>query len=75
MGQDLSAVLGSDTFDDGTFFYDFNLGGNFLQDSVTGYGSPELPVIATEGVPEAFQGLSPDLSVPSWNMVDLYGGK
>lgn len=74
MGQDLSAVLGSDATDDGTFFYGYNLGGNWLQDSVTGYSSPQLPVVAAESAPAALQGVSLDLSAPSWNMVDLFGG-
>jgi len=74
MGQDLAAVLGSDEFDGGSFFYGYNLGGNWLQDSVTGYDSPALPVIPVDDAPEALHGLALDLNVPTWNMVYLTGG-
>jgi len=62
MGQDMAAVLGSDTYDDGSFFYNFNLGGNWLQDSVTGYLTPTLPIVPVDNAPAAFHGLAVDLS-------------
>ena len=64
MGQDLAAVLLSDVTDDGIFFYNSVLGGNFLQDSVTAMDLPTLPVVALADAPEAFDGMSIDLSGP-----------
>jgi subtilisin family serine protease len=73
MGQDMSAVLGSDATDDGTFFYSSTLGGNWLQDSVTGYGAPAQPVTAVPSAPEALQGVMVDLSVTGSETVELSG--
>jgi subtilisin family serine protease len=64
MGQDLSGVLASDATDDGTFFYASTLGGNWLQDSVTAYGLPSLPIVPAAAAPAAMQGVRLDLSGP-----------
>ncbi len=64
MGQDIAAVLNSDEPDSGIFFYNSVLGGNYLQDSVTGNVLPTLPVVALRDAPEAFDGMSIDLSGP-----------
>ena len=57
MGQDLSSVNLTDSF-----FYNFVLGGGYLQDSVTAAALPSLPVVPLAGAPEAFDGVSLDLS-------------
>ncbi len=64
MGQDLAAVLASDATDDGTFFYGSTLGGNWLQDSVTGYGLPTLPIVPLSTAPVDLQGIMLDLGGP-----------
>ncbi len=62
MGQDMAAVLASDTTDDGTFFYASTLGGNWLQDSVTAYDLPTMPIIPAATAPVGLQGVMLDLS-------------
>lgn len=62
MGQDMAAVLGSDASDDGTFFYNAILGGNWLQDTISGFALPALPVIATNNAPVAFNNVSLNLT-------------
>jgi subtilisin family serine protease/DNA/RNA endonuclease YhcR with UshA esterase domain len=69
MGQDLSAVLASDGTNSGELFYQFGLGGNFLQDSVTGYYLPDDPIVPYAEAPPAFNGLALDLSGP-----EIYAG-
>ena len=73
MGQDMAAVLDSDAFDDNTFFYSSVLGGNFLQDSVTGFDLPTLPVVPRADTPEALKDVSIDLSGSNTAMVTLTG--
>jgi len=69
----LAGVLNSDVFDGGTFLYSSVLGGNWLQDSVTGYDLPDRPVVASTHAPQALQGVELDLSGMDWNMVQLTG--
>jgi hypothetical protein len=73
MGQDLAAVWNSDAFDNGSFLYNSVLGGNWLQDSVTGYDLPDHPVIAASQAPQELQGVELDLRGMDWNMVQLTG--
>ena len=73
MGQDLAAVLGSDAFDDGTFFYGAALGGNWLQDSVTGYYTPDRRIVPHDAAPAAFHGLDVDVSATGLHRVVLAG--
>ena len=65
MGQDLSGVWASDAFDDGTFLYSSTLGGNWLQDSISAFGLPSMPIIASSSAPAALQGVMLDLSGPN----------
>ncbi len=76
MGQDLSSVLASDETDGGEFFYSVVLGGNFLQDSVSGYSLPSAPVVPLVEAPPAFDGIALDLSGPEsyTGMSDLLAG-
>jgi len=62
MGQDLSAVLASDATDDGTFFYSAILGGNFLQDDITGAYEATVPIVPLDDAPTAFKNTSIDVS-------------
>ncbi len=73
MGQDMAAVLQSDETDGGTLFYSYGLGGNWLQDSVTGFYPPSAPVTALDSAPPAFQGFALDLSVSAPKTTGLYG--
>jgi len=60
MGQDLSWVL--DYGPSGPFFYVYILGGDRLQDSISGENLPNLPIIAVSDVPSAFKGIYLDVS-------------
>jgi hypothetical protein len=71
MGQDLGAVLNFEN----SFLYDFVLGGEFLQDSLTGGALPILPVGPYADAPEAFQDVSLDLGAPDSSVVELTGDK
>jgi subtilisin family serine protease len=73
MGQDLAAVLDSLTESTASFFYDSVLGGEYLQDSITGFTLPDDPVSPIAGAPPAFDGVSLDLSGPSLETVTLSG--
>ena len=73
MGQDLASVLDSAAYDGGSFFYSYVLGGNYWQDSVTGYSLPTLPVGPLAAAPAEFQGVSLDLSGPGMKKVTLSG--
>ncbi|MGB0384025.1 MAG: S8 family serine peptidase [Ardenticatenaceae bacterium] len=73
MGQDMSGVLASDATDNGTFFYNNVLGANWLQDSVTGFALPSLPVVPLADVPPAFENISLDLSGSKTNEIHLDG--
>jgi hypothetical protein len=68
MGQDLASVVvanqtATSSSDNRPFFYGFVLGGNWLQDSVTGEMTPTLPIIASSTAPKAFQGVALDVSL------------
>jgi hypothetical protein len=67
MGQDMSWVM------DDSFFDDFVLGGERLEDSITGFFLPNLPIVPVNGAPEALQGVSLDLSGPGVRRVPLEG--
>jgi hypothetical protein len=73
MGQDLAAVLNSDVYKNGTFLYNTVLGGNWLQDSVTDFGLPDRPVVASLHAPQALQGVEIDLQGMNENTVQLAG--
>ncbi len=73
MGQDMAAVLASDVYDEGTLFYNFVLGGNWLQDSLTGYDLPSALAVASPDAPAALQGATLDLSGPAWSTTQLLG--
>ena len=73
MGQDMAAALQSDTYDDNQFFYGAVLGGNWMQDSVTGYNLPGAPVQASPDGPAALQGIQLDLSAMQYTQVELNG--
>lgn len=70
MGQDMSAVLASDETDEAEFFYGSVLGGNWFQDSVTGFDLPEEPIVPLADAPAAFTNMLLDLS-----MADTYAGE
>jgi hypothetical protein len=57
MGQDATAVMGQ-----GNFFLEQILGAEALQDSVTGFALPELPIVAYADAPPAFADIALDLS-------------
>lgn len=73
MGQDMSAVLASDDPNNNTFFYSSVLGGQWLQDSVTGFTLPSEHVQALADGPAAFDGVTLDLSGPTAETVMLSG--
>jgi subtilisin family serine protease len=76
MGQDLSTVLASDETNNGELFYQFGLGGNFLQDSISDYYLPSAPIVPLADAPPAFNGITLDLSGPEMytGMSDLLAG-
>jgi subtilisin family serine protease len=61
-GQDLSAALGSDATDGGSFFYNYTLGGNWLQDSVTG-GTLTTTVVMSSTAALPMAGLDVDIGL------------
>jgi subtilisin family serine protease len=61
MGQDMAAVLQSAVTDSNTFFYGSVLGGNWLQDTLTGEELPELDIVAMDNAPAALQAIVLDL--------------
>ena len=72
MGQDLAAVVASAETNEGEFFYETILGADWLQDSVTGFVLPTLPVVAAPDAPAALDGAWLDLSQGSQGF-DLAG--
>lgn len=60
MGQDAASVMNSLDEDNRWFFYGSVLGGKYLQDSITGYVTPTLPIMSLEGVPTVFSDLAID---------------
>jgi hypothetical protein len=62
MGQDAAAVMNSTSESTEAYFYGSVLGGDFLQDSVTGEITPTLPIIPFEAAPPEFQSLTVDVS-------------
>ncbi len=74
MGQDLSSVLGSaSTTAAGTFFYGSVLGGDWLQDSITGFELPDRPITPYAAAPPAFDDVVLDLSGAETETVTLTG--
>jgi subtilisin family serine protease len=73
MGQDLAAVLASDEYNNGTFFYNSVLGGNWLQDSLTDNDLPSAPVQASPDGPAALQGIQVDLRGSDRFRVEMVG--
>jgi hypothetical protein len=73
MGQDLASAMNSTSASSASYFYDSVLGGDYLQDSVTGFDLPSLPVSARNDAPQALQGINIDLSGPSTNQIILTG--
>ncbi|MGC9400396.1 MAG: S8 family serine peptidase [Anaerolineae bacterium] len=73
MGQDLASVLNSAATDGGTFFYSSVLGGNWLQDSISGYSLPKQPITTYNEAPEAFKGLNLLLGGAAYNAISLSG--
>ncbi len=73
MGQDMAAVLASAVTDNGTFFYNSTLGGNWLQDSLTGNNLPTAPVTAYADAPADFGGVALSLRGHNENSADLLG--
>jgi hypothetical protein len=65
MGQDLAAVLGSDATGSNAFLYNIILGATWLQDSVTGYLTPTLPIVPVTEAPHEFNGISLDVGDPA----------
>jgi subtilisin family serine protease len=64
MGQDLASVLNSTSEATASFFYNYVLGGSWLQDSISGGKSPSLPVVPLSDGPAAFSGVSLNLAAP-----------
>lgn len=62
MGQDMASVLNSAETDGAEFFYGAVLGGNYLQDSVTGGITPTLPIMPTGDAPLAMHHIKLDVS-------------
>jgi hypothetical protein len=58
MGQDMSSVLDDSVFDD------FVLGGDYLQDSVTGNALPDLPIVPFANAPPGFESISLNVGGP-----------
>ena len=58
MGQDMSSVLADSVFDD------FVLGGDYLQDSVTGNALPDLPIVPFANAPPGFESISLNVGGP-----------
>ncbi len=65
MGQDLAAVWNSDSTNGGNFAYSSVLGADWLQDSVTQFVTPTLPIVPANGSPQAFNGISLDVGDPA----------
>lgn len=61
MGQDLASVLNSTSSSTASFFYQSVLGGKWLQDSISGYDLPNLPVVPLSDGPAAFHNMSINL--------------
>lgn len=65
MGQDMAATMKSDVTDDpATFYYQYMLAANWLQDSVTGNRTPTQLIKPVNNAPAAFKGLNVDLTEP-----------
>ena len=62
MGQDLASVWSSTDPDSATFLYASTLGGEYLQDSVTDFELPTLPILPAAQAPPAFDDVRLDLS-------------
>jgi len=65
MGQDLAATMGADATNAGVFLFNTSLGANWLQDSVTARGIPNLPIIPAVTAPPALQKMSLNLGDPT----------
>ncbi len=61
MGQNLAAMLNSNTTDEADLFYSVSLGANFLQESVSSNQSPTRLITATQQAPLAFQNITIDV--------------
>jgi len=64
MGQDLTSVMNSTSESSASFLYQSILGGKYLQDSVSNFDLPNLPVVPLSDAPSAFHNMSIDLSGP-----------
>ncbi|MEZ4870343.1 MAG: S8 family serine peptidase [Caldilineaceae bacterium] len=66
MGQDLSAALDMDETDpaNAPVFYQYGLGANWIQDSVTGNGTPYTFITPAPTAPTVFQNVALDLRSP-----------
>jgi subtilisin family serine protease len=66
MGQDLASTLNMAETDSSVanFFYNFGLGANWIQDSVTNFETPSQAVIPADDAPPVFQDLVIDLTQP-----------
>ena len=66
MGQDLASALNAAEFDapvgSRNFLYTYRLGANYIQDSVSGYETPDQFIVPTGDAPAAFAGLIVDLT-------------
>ncbi len=62
MGQDLASVWDATSADTASFLYAYGLGGVYIDDSVTGYLTPTVPVGPVTSAPDAFGDISLDLS-------------
>lgn len=57
MGQDYSSAMNSETF-----FYNYRLGANYIQDSVSDFGQPNQLIVPTASAPAALAGVRIDLT-------------
>lgn len=74
MGQDLSSVFGATDPDNAPFFFAFVFGAEYIQDSVTATGLPQVPVVGLADAPVAFDEMVVDLLPAETTTVDLTGG-
>jgi subtilisin family serine protease len=78
MGQDMASVLGGAAYvppnsGPAVYLYGSVFAANYLQDSVSGYGSPLEPIVPMASAAPAFQDLVLSVAPPSGDMVLLSG--
>jgi hypothetical protein len=67
MGQDATSIMNE------SFFVEAVTGAVAVQDSITNFDLPQLPIIPASGAPMAFDDVVLDLSGPEYNLIPLSG--